>query len=104
MESARPHRGCGQLLDGGLSMGVLKRAKPKSVNDLCAEALDFNDNLKYTTIGRGLFVDSQPRIGYSGDLARCCAWSLCVVTRTRLVDAPGGGRLEQATGCSMRGI
>jgi hypothetical protein len=29
-----------------------------------------------------VFVDSQPRFGYSGDLARCCAWGLCVATRT----------------------
>jgi len=26
------------------------------------------------------FVDSGPYFGYSEDLARCCAWSLCVLT------------------------
>ena len=36
----------------GFRWGVLKRAKPKSVNDLCAEALDCNENLTSTTIGR----------------------------------------------------
>jgi hypothetical protein len=53
----------------------------------------------------GLFVDSGPRFGYSGVLARCCAWGLCVcrgpqsaglcrwgdlLTRTQLVEALEG--------------
>jgi len=46
-----------------------------------------------------LFVDSGGSLKYSEDLARCCAWGLCVLTRTQLVDAPGGDSLEQATGC-----
>ncbi len=61
-----------------------------------------------------LFVDSESGFGYSGDLARCCAWGLCVgvsndgfrrwgVHPDRLVDSPDGVRLEQATGCWMRG-
>jgi hypothetical protein len=37
-----------------------------------------------------LFVDSEPHLQYSGDLARCCAWGLCVHTRTRLVGALEG--------------
>jgi len=32
------------------------------------------------------FVDSEAGFGYSGVLARCCAWGLCVLTRTRLVN------------------
>src|SRR5580658_9662967 len=30
-----------------------------------------------TTVCGELFVDSAPGFGYSGDLARCCAWGLC---------------------------
>jgi hypothetical protein len=51
------------------------------------------------------FVDSSARFGYSGILARCCAWGLCVFTRTRLVDALVGcfwDRLEQAFGYRIR--
>jgi len=43
-----------------------------------------------------LFVDSAPGITYSGVLARCCAWGLCVFTRTRLVET-----LEGAAGAGM---
>jgi hypothetical protein len=37
-----------------------------------------------------LFVDSAPGFGYSGDLARCCAWGLCVCTRTNWSSPDGG--------------
>ena len=45
-----------------------------------------------------LFVDSDPQFGYSEDLARCCAWGLCVFTRTILMDIPEGDSSEQAKG------
>jgi hypothetical protein len=35
---------------------------------------------------KSLSIDSWAGFGYSEILARCCAWSLCVLTRTRLVD------------------
>jgi hypothetical protein len=37
-----------------------------------------------------VFVDSCGGFGYSESLARCCAWGLCVFTRTRLDDALKG--------------
>ena len=55
-----------------------------------------------------LFIDSGPQFGYSEDLARCCAWGLCVLTRTRLVESlavhVNWDRLEQATGGWERAI
>ena len=45
------------------------------------------------------FVDSGGQIEYSGILARCCAWGLCVLTRTRLAKALRG---EAGTGCRRR--
>ena len=48
-----------------------------------------------------LFVDSGAGITYSGVLARCCAWGLCVFTRTRLVETLEGtaGAGMAAAGC-----